>query len=112
MQDPIVQYQAAPFAAPLGVSAMLADSIVAANLPYEGLWVPALFAKQGTLQVFGNFTTLSADVYGSNARDWPLNTYTATIAGTETDGDTLTLTFTNPLLPAGSAAVPYTTSGG
>lgn len=110
--SPLIAYQAGPFSGPFAAVALLADSVIAAQLPYEGLWVPAMFAKSASVQVSGNFTTLSGDVYASNALNPPLNTYTATLGGSETNGDTLTLTFANPLLPGGSAAVPVTAAGG
>lgn len=111
MLEPLVNYRSAPFGSPFSAQAMLADSVTAANLPYEGLWVPASFLETMTVELSGSISTLSLDIWGTNQLN-PVNTYTVTLGGSETDGDTLTLTFSNPLLPGGSEAVAVTTSGG
>ena len=110
--DPLVNYVAAPFASPFAIKALLADSIVAGNLPYEGLWVPLGFSKAATVELLGSISTLSVDIWGTN-QFFPLNTYTVTVGGSETDGDVLSLVFTNPLLPGNQQeTVSVTTSGG
>ncbi|HEV3022999.1 MAG TPA: hypothetical protein VGX76_11040 [Pirellulales bacterium] len=111
MIDPLVRYTPAPFAAPLCIQALLADAVVAANLPYEGLWVPVKYAKAASIEFYGSISTLAMDIWATNQPD-PLNTYTVTVGGSETDGDILNLIFTNPLLPGGSETVSLTTSGG
>jgi hypothetical protein len=111
MVDQLVQYTAGPFASPFAIAALLADSIVAANLPYEGLWVPVKFAKAASIELSGSISTLALDIWATNQFN-PLNTYTVTVGGSETDGDMLNLIFTNPLLPNGSETVTLTTSGG
>jgi hypothetical protein len=111
MQDQLVQYTAGPFAAPFAMQALLADTIVAANLPYEGLWTPVKFAKAASVELFGSQSTLGLDIWATNRFD-PVNTYTVTVGGSETDGDVLNLIFTNPLLPGGAETVSVTTAGG
>jgi hypothetical protein len=111
MTDLLVQYTAGPFAAPFSIQALLADSIVAADLPYEGLWVPVKFAKAASIELSGSMATLGLDIWATNQLN-PVNTYTVTVGGSETDGDTLNLIFANPLLPGGSETVSLTTSGG
>jgi hypothetical protein len=111
MTDLLVQYTAGPFASPFAIQGLLADSIVAANLPYEGLWVPIKFAKAASVELSGSISTLAMDIWATNQLN-PLNTYTVTVGGSETDGDVLSLIFTNPLLPNGSETVTLTTAGG
>lgn len=109
LADALSNYQPGPFLGPFSIQAMLADGIAA--VPYEGIWVPARFAKTASVELSGSISTLSLDIYGTNQLN-PLNTYTVTVGGSEHDGDTLNLIFTNPLLPAGTKTVSYVTSGG
>lgn len=80
---------------PASVNATLLDTVTSAN--YEGVWLPWLFVKQGSLEISGVFTGLSCQLYGTNAQS-PLNSYAVTITGTVLNsGDVVTLTFTTPL---------------
>lgn len=110
----LVGFQAGPFASPFAIQADLFSDIVAAQLPYEGLWIPVPWSKSATVELAlqaGTFGSVSADIYATNQQA-PLNTYKVTVGGSETDGDVVGLLFTNPLLPLGSKTVSITTSGG
>lgn len=106
----LVEYDSAPFNGPMAITANLLDSVAAA--PFEGLWVPTRYAKQGSCDVLGTFSALDVELYISNGDGDPGNQWVATIGGTVTTGDTLTLTFKGPYFPTGSHTVSYTTVGG
>lgn len=100
-------YLPAPFNGPFDMVARLINGVAAASLPVEGLWTQAGWAKAQSLEVSGSMSTLALAIYGSNAPAPPLNTYTVTVGGSATQGDTLTLTFSNGNLGGGSRAVAY-----
>lgn len=108
MLDPLVRYDSAPFNGPFAISAALLDGVAVA--PYEGVWLPARFAKAGSveLQLGGTGLTAEVDIWATNQQDMPSNTYVLTVGGSATATDVLTLTFKNPLLAGGQKAVAYT----
>jgi len=110
---PLAAYRSAPFGGPFSIQAWLARDLAAADLPFEGLWVPAGWAKSATVELTGSGTlsSIQADVWGTNQLD-PQNTYTVTVGGSETDGDDVGITFNNPLLPGGSKTKSVHTAGG
>lgn len=104
----VMNYDAAPFDGPMALYATMADA-VAAPL-FEGLWLPVRYAKSGSIELAGSFTTIQADIYATNQAE-PLNSQAVTIGGTITNGDVATLTFANPLAPNGQATVSYPITG-
>lgn len=105
--DSIVRIEGIPSVqGPTSISAVLLDNIAA--VPYEGIWVPWLFTKQGSLELSGTISTLSCQLYGSNSLS-PLNSYQITVGGTLTIGDVLSAVFTTP---SGTVTAVYTTAAG
>lgn len=106
MPDPIVMNEPGPFNGPFSANSPLIDAVSA--VPYEGLWVPARFNKESSIEISGaGATAIVAQLYGTNAPAWPMNQYNLTVAGTVTANDIVTTTFTNPLLPAGQQSISY-----
>ncbi len=105
----LVDYQAAPFNGPASLYASLLGGIAAA--PFEGLWVPAAFAKSLAVVLSGTFSAISCEIWASSASDMPANQVTATIGGTVTAADTVGIAFTGPLI-SGGKTVSYTVVGG
>ncbi len=105
----LTDYQAAPFNGPASLYASLLDGVAAA--PFEGLWVPAAFAKSLAIILDGTFSAISCEIWISNASAPPDNEITATIGGSVTATDTVGLKFSGPLLPGGNI-VSYTVQGG
>jgi hypothetical protein len=105
----LVDYQAAPFNGPASLYASLLSGIAAA--PFEGLWVPAAFAKSLAVVLGGTFSAISCEIWASSASDMPANQVTATIGGAVTATDTVGITFTSPLIPGGKT-VSHAVVGG
>lgn len=91
---------------PASINVVLADAV--ASVPYEGIWVPWLYSKFGSVEVYGSMSTLSCQLYSTNRID-PLNSYVVTVGGTLTVGDTLTVGATTP---SGVLVATYTTVAG
>lgn len=108
-QNNLVDFSPSQQVGPYGIHALALDAVAA--VPFESCWVPLFGAKQVSLELTGSMSTLGVDVFGSNALEDPGNSYTVTIAGTETDGDVVTLTIGNPNLPGGQVAIPHTSAG-
>jgi len=108
--DPIVSYSAAPFNGPQNGQSLLVDGVTA--VPYEGVWLPASFYKAATLEVGGSISTLSLQLYGTNALEQPLNTVTVTVGGSKTTGDVLNIEVINQNLSNGNVTVSYTVLSG
>lgn len=106
--QPLFQSTPAPYIGPASYDSVLASFASVG----EGVWVPARFAKQASIEIEGTFSVLSLQLIGSNALNSPPNLYTLTIGGTVTTGDAVTMAFANPNLAAGSESVSYTTIGG
>lgn len=106
---PIIDYASAPFNGPFALSSIMLDGVTAAL--FEGVWIPVSFAKSGSFEFLlgGTGPSGTVQIWGTNQPN-PVNTYTVTIGGSETDGDTLTLTFKAPGMPA--QAINVTTAGG
>lgn len=111
-QQALANYRSGPFGGPFSIQSWLARDLAAGDLPYEGIWVPAGWARAATVELTGTGTlsSIQADVWGTNQLD-PLNTYTCTVGGSETDGDTVGIVFNNPLLPGGTKTKSIVTSG-
>jgi len=107
---PAVNFRAAPYAAPLSINSRLLDSVAAA--PFEGVWLPTMFAKMGGIELSGSMATLAVGLFGSNQFDPPVNYYEVTIGGSITVADVVTLVVNNPNLPGGSVSLAYTTVNG
>jgi hypothetical protein len=90
---------------PASLNAILLDTIT--SVPFEGIWVPWLFVKQGSLEISGTFATLSCQLYGTNALS-PLNSFVVTVTGSGTLNDVSTLLFT---LPTVVVPIAYTSVG-
>lgn len=106
--DPLVRIEGlSAINGPASVNAVLLDSVQTAN--FEGIWVPWLFVKQGSLEVSGVMSTLSLQLYGTNSLS-PTNSYTLTIGGSATNMDVVTIAFNFPGLPA--INVPFTVTTG
>lgn len=97
-----LKVEAAPTVGPFSVSGAIMDG---ATAPFEGLWMPAKWSKYSSVEFAGSQSTLSVQIVGSNAQDEPVNQYFVALTTNPTDGDTLSLTFKNPLLPAGQKVV-------
>lgn len=106
--DPYIVAKAAPYTGPFDASGTLLDSVTAA--PAEGIWLPAQFLKNMSVEVTGSGSGQSVQLYGSNALAEPGNQQTITIGGTVATGDVLTLAFKSAV--AGTINVNYTTVGG
>lgn len=91
---------------PASINAVLLDGVASAN--FEGVWVPWLFVKQGSLEITGTATSYTLSLLGTNAVS-PLNSYAITIAGSSTAADVITLTFS---LPMGTLVAAFTVLGG
>lgn len=101
--DPFVKIEGIPSTnGPTSINAILIDNI--STVPYEGIWVPWMYTKQGSLDVFGTFATLSLQLYGTNQTS-PMNSWTVTMGGTATNNDVVTL---NIATQTGTIAVPIT----
>ncbi len=106
--DPLYRIEGIPSVqGPTSINAQLLDGVNTAN--FEGLWVPWLYVKQGSLEISGTFATLSCQLYGTNAIS-PLNSFTATIGGTITNGDTVSLNFSFPASNLVTITVPVVTA--
>ena len=93
--DPLVRIEGLPsISGPASINAMLLDMV--SSTPFEGIWVPWLFVKQGSLEVSGSMSTLSLQLYGTNLL-YPVNSYTITCGGTANTGNVVQLNFTTPL---------------
>lgn len=108
-RQPILVITSPPYDAPLDLSALMAQASAA---PFEGVWIPVGYAKVASVEVEGTFSGLSVQLIGSNSIEPPDNKSTVTIGGSVTADDVVTLTFTNPLLPAGSTTAHYTVLSG
>ena len=106
MSVPVAQFQSGPFNGPFCEASKLIDAVTAA--PYEGVWVPAMFCKNLSLELNGTLSAANVDLYASNEFAEPASQYTITVGGTAAQGDILTTTFSCPNLAAGSKAVAYT----
>lgn len=105
--DPMVRIEGlSAINGPASINAVLLDLVTSAG--YEGVWVPWLFTKQGSLEISGTFATLSCQLWGTNAIN-PLNSYTVTITGSATAADVITLTF---VTVPGTITASYTVAGG
>lgn len=91
---------------PASINAVLLDSVT--SVPYEGVWFPWMFVKQGSLEVSGSMSTLSCQLYGTNAMA-PTNSYTITMTGTAATGNNLT---TNLILPTGTITAVFADTTG
>lgn len=110
MPDPVVSFASAPFASQFATQAELILNASAA--PFEGLWVPSLWCRDGSIEVVGSMSSMSLTLLGTNQISEPLNQFTATVGGTVATGDQITFTATNANLPGGGAVVKYTTVAG
>lgn len=105
--DPLVRVEGIPaVSGPTSISAILLDAITAT--PYEGIWVPWLFTKQGSLEVSGSMSTLSLQLFGTNAIN-PVNSYVITVGGTAATGNVVTFTF---ITPTGTFTASFTDTTG
>jgi len=114
-QAQIVDYQSPRFGGPYGLQAYLIPPQFTQKVVFEGPWIPIAGAKAASLEIAGSLGggTISLQLVGTNDPVVAgINRYTVTLGGSVTTGDTITATFTNPNLPAGSEAVTYTTIGG
>jgi hypothetical protein len=110
-QDPVAVISPGPFNGPFEICGHLALAIGTA--PFEGIWFPSRWSKYASVELLaaqGTITGVELDLWGSNSVQDPVNTYTVTVGGTVTTGDTLTLTFNNPNLP-NNYPVAYTATG-
>lgn len=111
MTDALSNYQSAPYNGVFSQNSLLIDAISAA--PYEGLWVSAQFLKNACIETEGTFGSMSFQLYGTNLDSvGAVNQYTATIGGSVTTGDVVTLKILSGNIHAGSESVSYTTVGG
>lgn len=106
-RTPLYAPEEAPFNGPQSLFAPLLSGALAAQVPFEGLWVPTNFLKYASVDVNGPAGSFSLSLLGSNSQVWPMNTYTVTVGGTITNLDVATLTFTAALLNTGTEAVHY-----
>lgn len=106
MPDPVVSFTSAPFASQFATCAELLVNATAA--PWEGLWIPSMWCRDASIEVTGSMSTMSISLLSTNQISEPLNQFTATIGGTVTSGDIVTLQAINANLPGGSAQVQYT----
>lgn len=105
--DPLVRIEGIPaVSGPTSINATLLDNIQAT--PYEGIWVPWLYTKQGSIEISGSFSSLSASLFGTNSLN-PLNSYTITVGGTAATGNTITLTV---ITPSGTFSVTFNDTTG
>ena len=109
MNDPAVAVTAPKFGAPFDVALQLLDNATVATT--EGLWLPARFVKNGSVEVAGSMSTLSVQLLGTNQFNEPMNAFTLTVGGTVATGHTVTVTMTNSNIPGGTASVFYLTTG-
>lgn len=109
MLDPLAVYESGPFGGPFAISSILADGLVTADLPYEGVWVPVKWAEEATVELSttGSPGTIQVDIWGTNQQN-PTNTYTVTVGGSVSPGDVLNLTFASRNLPSAGIEVSYT----
>lgn len=110
MANPAVAFVAGKFGSPFDIGLQLLDN--ASVAPTEGLWLPARFAKTGSIELAGSMSTVSVSLLGTNQLADPLNQMALTVGGTITTGDIVTIKATNTNLPGGSASVAYTVVGG
>lgn len=106
---PLYQFNQGPYSAGTSQFCTLINGAV--NVPAEGLWTPINLLWYASVQVTGSISTLSAQIYGSNQNDAPLNTYTATVGGVPLAGNSYTLTF-NAALVMQNVVITYTAVSG
>lgn len=78
---------------PASINATLLNGVTSAI--FEGIWVPWLFVKQGSLEISGSFASLGCQLVGTNALN-PVNSYVFTIGGSATNNDVINITFAIP----------------
>lgn len=106
----LIEYYSPPYAAPLAAAANLLNAV--SQVPYEGVWVPFSFFKNGTVEITlpGSGTGAAVSIFGTDNPN-PLNTYVLTLGGSITATNVINLNFT----PGGNVlpfTVPYTVVGG
>jgi hypothetical protein len=111
--DPLAVNVLSDFTGPGEIVAALGRAI-AANTPMESVWIPAGAAKAGSVELEGQFSTVSVQLLGNNFPTDPGNFYTVTLGGsTFTAADTVSLTFWNPNIPTtGQETVTRTLGAG
>jgi hypothetical protein len=103
----LANYSAAPFNGPFCQQSPLIYNQAAA--PYEGLWTPAQFLKNSSVEIAGtSIGSFEVDIWGTNTLEIPLNTVTITVGGTAHTGDVCALAFANQNLASGSVTPSYT----
>ena len=108
MANPAKAFTAGNFGSPYDIGLQLLDHATAAGT--EGLWLPTSTAKEGSIEVSGSMSTLSISILGTNQLPEPLNQFTATVGGSATSGNVVTLDAVNSNIPGGAASVSYVVS--